>query len=63
MRHNEEEAMTQQEHGRDAFLALLLAAASEPPTPAAGWRTKGCKAVEAMKVGETKQASEQALLF
>jgi hypothetical protein len=61
MRHNEDEAMTQQEHGRDAFLALLAAAASEPPTPAVGWRSKGCKA-EAKPV-ETKQASEPALLF
>jgi hypothetical protein len=62
MRQNEDEAMTQQEHGRDAFLALLLAAAGEPRTPEAGWRTKACKA-EAMKPVEVKQVSEQALLF
>jgi hypothetical protein len=44
--------MTQQEHGREAFIALLLAAACEPPTPEAGWRSKSCKAgavMQAMK--------------
>ncbi len=35
--------MTQQEHGRDAFLALLAAASARPPSLPPYWAVKSCK--------------------